>query len=137
MNPLIVLEKKYIDKFNFSGAALIAFLKEKGGVYNGSLKELSKEMGIMSLTGIVKVERKLEILGIIKAEKSKRREYRYILDEDVLEGRKYLKKEQEIKEELPEQTPEVYVNNHKIPKKVQDLVDKIQEIRENKKKKMQ
>lgn len=137
MNPLIVLEKKYIDKFNFGGAALIAFLKEKGGVYNGSLKELSIEMGTMSLTGIVKIERKLEILGIIKAEKNKRREYRYILDEDVLEGGKYLKKEQEIKEDIPEKKPEECVNNHKIPKNVQDLVDKIQEIRKNKKKKMQ
>lgn len=135
MNPLIVLEKKYIDKFNFGGAALIAFLKEKGGVYNGSLKELSKEMGTMSQTGVVKVERKLEILGIIKAERNKYREYRYILDEDMLEGRHIQKKE--IEEELPEQIPEVDVNSYKIPKKVQDLVDKIQEIRKNKKKKIQ
>ena len=137
MNPLIVLEKKYIDKFKFGGATLIAFLKEKGGIYNGSLKELSVEMGVMSEAYIFKVEKKLEILGVIKAERNKYKEYRYILNEEALECKEKANKEENIIEEEPEENKEVYVNNHKIPPKVQELVNKIQEIRKNKNKKLQ
>lgn len=58
MNPLIVLEKKYIHRFNFGGAVLIAFLKEKGGEYHGSLNDLSAELGVMTKTGVIKAEKK-------------------------------------------------------------------------------
>lgn len=134
MNPLIVLEKKYINQYNFGGAVLIAFLKEKGGVYNGSLSSLSKELGIMSREGIFKAEKKLERLGIIKADRSKYKEYRYILNESMLASKdNECIKEQKIKQEIPDNN----TGQHIIPIEVQLLVDRIQEIREKKKKKTQ
>lgn len=134
MNPLIVLEKKYINQYNFGSAVLIAFLKEKGGVYNGSLSSLSEELGIMSREGIFKAEKKLERLGIIKADRSKYKEYRYILNESMLESKdNECIKEQKTKQEIPEKN----TGQHIIPIEVRLLVDKIQEIREKKKKKTQ
>lgn len=135
MNPLIVLEKKYINKFNFGGAVLIAFLKEKGGTYQGSLKCLAKELGVMSITGVFNSGKKLENIGIINAERNKFKEYKYTLNEKVLNSITEGLEEEEITTNdiiKEEKKDELYIHHRKLPQKVQNLVDNIEEIRKEK-----
>lgn len=138
MNPLIVLEKKYIEKYNFGCAAIIAFLKENGGIYVGSLNKMANEMGVLSSTGVVKAERYLERKNVITSKKNKSGGWQYKLNVDC-EGLKpkeeYIEDECEKEIEIQAKTSKKRPLKETLPPSVMKHVVALEEIRKNKAKK--
>lgn len=134
MNPLIVLEKKYIERYGINGAMIIAFLKEKGGVYVGSAKKIANEMGVISNVWITRHVYNLIKSNVISAEKVEGNLRRYTLLIDmgftcdnskvvVEEDDKPVRKAKKPKNDRPKK---------ELPANIKDLVDKIENAKKEK-----